>query len=97
MPLPRGPTRRTAFEDRSVTAVPRMVPPSRKVTVPAGDPSGELTVATKVELLFGGFISGADEPSVARAVAAAASTEILTGAEILPAKGPFALKAAVME
>jgi len=73
-----------------------MVPSSRKVTVPAGDHFRELTVASKVALLFAGFISGANETSVASAPAGAADTETLTGAEVLPANGPFALKAAVM-
>jgi hypothetical protein len=61
-----------------------------------GAPFGALIFATKVELLSDGFASGAKETSVASAVAEAANTEMLMGAEVLPAKEPFALKAAVM-
>lgn len=61
-----------------------------------GAPFGALTFATKVELLSDGFASRSKEISVAIAVAGAANTEMLIGAEVLPAKGPFALKAAVM-
>ena len=62
-----------------------------------GAPFGALTFATKVDRLSGGFASGAKETSVAIAVAGAANMEMLMGAEVLPAKGPFAWKVAVME
>jgi len=62
-----------------------------------GAPFGALTFATRVELLSDGFASGANETNVAIAVAGTANTEMLMGAEVLPAKGPFASKVAVME
>ena len=63
---------------------------------PAGAPFDALTFATQFELLLDGFAFGAKETSVASALAGVANTEISMGAAVLPAKGAFALKAAVM-
>ena len=57
----------------------------------------EAELGQALELLLDGVASGAKETSVAIVVAGAANTEMLMGAEVLSAKGPFASKVAVME
>src|SRR6202034_3406327 len=80
----------------SVWAVPRMVPLSRKVTVPEGTPVLAFTWATSVELPAVGSICWDSETTEPRTFAGAGPTVIVAGADVLPANGPFALKLAEM-
>jgi len=47
-PTAREAVVRVAMPEESTVPVPRLVVPSRNVTVPVGMPAGELTVAVKV-------------------------------------------------
>lgn len=96
VPLARTPTSRLAAPVASVSAVPKIDPLSRKVTVPDGARVCAFTLATRIELLVAGSNFCKSEITDLTALAGGAVTLIETGAEVLPANGPLALKLAVI-
>lgn len=72
-----------ALPDPSRVAMPRVVVPSRKITIPVGVPFAEVTAQVKVTGLP--KIDGLVEEAIAAAVGAGCTVWVSTG-EVLPAK-----------